>query len=365
MLIKKDHLNFAVGPVMMSDEISKIGAEPIPYFRTKDFSELMLENERLIKKFVSAPDNSRAVFLTGSGTAAMDAAVNNVFSREDKLLVINGGSFGHRFCEICEAYAIPYEAIELENGKALTADHLAPFANKGFTGLLVNMDETSTGVLYDVKMIGDFCKENNMVYVVDAISAFLADDIKMNEIGADVVLTGSQKALALAPGVSLMVLSERAVERVMSNKPMCYYLDLKSALVNMERGQTPFTPAVGILIQLNARLNQIDAITLDGERANIKAVADDFRERIKKYPFRIVSESLSNAVTPLSPLNPEVSAYKIFETLKEEYDIIVCPNGGDLAHKVFRVGHMGSLSVKDNDKLFDALDDLVKRGIIK
>jgi len=365
MIIKKDHLNFAVGPVMMSDEIMKLGADPVPYFRTKDFSALMLENEQLMKKFVSAKEDSRVVFLTGSGTAAMDAAVNNLFSREDKLLVINGGSFGHRFCEICDAYAIEDEEIKLDNGKALTYEHLSPYAGKGFTGLLVNMDETSTGVLYDVKMIGDFCKENNMVYVVDAISAFLTDEINMTEIGADVVLTGSQKALALAPGVAIMVLSQRAVTRVMSNKPFCYYLDLKSALVNMERGQTPFTPAVGILIQLNARLNQIDSITLNGERENIKAVADDFRERIKKYPFRIVSESLSNAVTPLSPLNPEVSAYKIFETLKEEYDIIVCPNGGDLAHKVFRVGHMGSLTVKDNDRLFAALDDLVKRGIIK
>jgi len=365
MLIKKDHLNFAVGPVMMSDEISKIGSEPVPYFRTKDFSELMLENEKLLKKFVSAPEKSRAVFLTGSGTAAMDAAVNNLFNREDKLLVINGGSFGHRFCEICEAYSIPFEDIKLENGKALKPEHLAAFAGKGFTGLLINMDETSTGVLYDVKMVGDFCKANNMVFVVDAISAFLTDEIKMDEIGADVVLTGSQKALALAPGVSMMVLSERAVDRVMNNKPFCYYLDLKSALVNMERGQTPFTPAVGILIQLNARLNQIDSITLEGERANIKAVADDFRNRIKNYPFTIVSESLSNAVTPLSPINPEVSAYKIFEILKEEYDIIVCPNGGDLAHKVFRVGHMGSLTIKDNDRLFNALDDLVKRGIIK
>lgn len=365
MLIKKDHLNFAVGPVMMSDEISKIGSEPVPYFRTKDFSELMLENEKLLKKFVSAPEKSRAVFLTGSGTAAMDAAVNNIFNREDKLLVINGGSFGHRFCEICEAYSIPFEDIKLENGKALKPEHLAAFAGKGFTGLLINMDETSTGVLYDVKMVGDFCKANNMVFVVDAISAFLTDEIKMDEIGADVVLTGSQKALALAPGVSMMVLSERAVDRVMNNKPFCYYLDLKSALVNMERGQTPFTPAVGILIQLNARLNQIDSITLEGERANIKAVADDFRNRIKNYPFTIVSESLSNAVTPLSPINPEVSAYKIFEILKEEYDIIVCPNGGDLAHKVFRVGHMGSLTIKDNDRLFNALDDLVKRGIIK
>ena len=365
MQIKNDHLNFAVGPVMMSEEIMKMGSDPVPYFRTKDFSELMLESEQLMKKFVFAPKNSRVVFLTGSGTAAMDAAVNNLFGTEDKVLIVNGGSFGHRFCEICDAYKIPYTDIKLEGGKTLTAEHLLPFANKGYTGLLVNMDETSTGVLYDVGMIGEFCKQNNMLYVVDAISAFLTDDINMTDIGADIVLTGSQKALALAPGVAIMVLSARAVERVMNNRPMCYYLDLKSALVNMERGQTPFTPAVGILIQLNARLNGIDRISLETERANIKAVADDFRKRIKDYPFKIVSESLSNAVTPLSPLNPEVSAYKIFETLKEEYNIIVCPNGGELTHKVFRVGHMGNRTIKDNDKLFAAFDDLIKRNIIK
>ena len=364
MKIKKDHLNFTVGPVMMNNEIMEMGVEPIPYFRTSDFSRLMLENEQLFKKFIAAPDDAKVIFLTGSGTAAMDAAVCNIFNENDKLLIINGGSFGKRFCEICDVYEIPYEDIKLENGKTLTKEQLTVYENKGFTGLLVNMNETSTGVLYDVEMIGEFCKQNNLIFIVDAISAFLADEIDMRKIGADAILTASQKALALAPGVSIIALSNRAVDRINNNKTKCYYLDLKSSLENMERGQTPFTPAVGILIQLNARLNHINSIGLESETKQIKDICDDFRKRIKNYPFSIFSNSLSNAVTPLTPISPDVSAYKIFEVLKEEYDIIVCPNGGELENKVFRVGHIGNLTIEDNDKLFAALDDLIKRKII-
>lgn len=365
MNIKTDHLNFAVGPVMMREEICQMGKEMVPYFRTPDFSQLMLENERLLKELMGAPENARGVFLTGSGTAAMDAAVNNLFTGDDRLIIVSGGSFGHRFCEIAEAYGIPYQAIELEAGSALKREHLAPFAGQGFTGLLINMGETSTGVCYDMELVGSFCKENGLILVVDAISSFLSDELNMADIGADVVLTGSQKALAVPPGVSMMVLSSRAVERIYANKPRCYYLDLKSALKNQERGQTPFTPAVGILIQINARLRQIADDGIEAERGRILAVANDFRSRIRNYPFTIVSESLSNTVTPLSPTNPEVDAYEIFRVLKEEYNIIVCPNGGDMAHRIFRVGHIGALTVADNDKLFAALDDLVARGIIR
>ena len=136
-------------------------------------------------------------------------------------------------------------------------------------------------------------------------------------------------------------------------------------LKNGERGQTPFTPAVGILIQINARLNQIKRDGFANVQAQIRAIAKDFRSRIGKYPFHIVSDSLSYAVTPLSPNNPEVSAHQLFLTLKDEYGIIICPNGGELADKVFRVGHIGHLTVEDNDALFRAFDDLMARGILK
>ena len=207
-------LNFTVGPVMSDDVVRAIGAEQVPYFRTPEFSAVMLENEKLMKKFAKAGDDARAVFITGSGTAAMEATVMNVFDKTDKVLVVNGGSFGQRFVELCQIHEIPYEEIKLEKGKALKKEQLDMYDGKDFTGFLVNVHETSTGVHYDIEMIGEFCKKNGIFLVVDAISSFLADDFDMNKLGVQVMITGSQKALACPPGVSVIVLSDEAVKRV-------------------------------------------------------------------------------------------------------------------------------------------------------
>ena len=356
-------LNFTVGPVMSSEAICAIGAEQVPYFRTAEFSATMKENEALMTQFTKAPEGSRVVFITGSGTASMEATVMNVFTPADKVLVVNGGSFGHRFVQLCEIHDIPHTEIALEMGHKLTAEHLAPYEGQGYTGFLVNLDETSTGVLYDIHLISQFCHRNNIFLVVDSISSFLADPFNMQALGVDVMITGSQKALACPPGISIIVLAPQAVERVCSREVKSMYFNLKDALKNGERGQTPFTPAVGILRQINARLKEIEAAGgVESENQRMAALAADFREKIKNLPFTIVSQSLSNAVTPLHPHN--VSAYDIFLKLKDEYNIWVCPNGGDMADKVFRVGHLGALTPADNTTLVAALTDLHEKGFL-
>ena len=356
-------INFTVGPVQSNDLVRSIGGEQVPYFRTPEFSKIMLENEQLMKKFSGAEEKARVVFITGSGTASMEATVANTFTEQDKVLIVNGGSFGQRFVQLCEIYDIPHTEIKLDNGKALTEQHLAVYENKGYTAFMVNVHETSTGVHYDMNLISAFCRRNHLFLIVDAISSFLADEFQMQELGVDVMITGSQKALACPPGISVIVLSLKAIERVETNRPKCMYLDLKSALKNGERGQTPFTPAVGILRQIHARLKQIEVnggVEMEIEKR--RELAEDFRAKIKELPFEIVSESMSNAVTPLHPLN--ASAYDIFTILKDEYGIWICPNGGELKDKVFRVGHIGDLTKEDNDKLIEAFKDMQKRGLI-
>lgn len=356
-------LNFTVGPVMSSEKVRSIGAEQVPYFRTSEFSEVMLENERLVKKFAKADENARVVFITGSGTASMEATIMNTLTPADKALVVNGGSFGHRFVQMCKIHQIPHDEIALNAGKALTEEMLNPYDGKGYTAFIVNVHETSTGVHYDIDMISRFCKKNGLFLIVDAISSFLADDFDMKRLGADVMITGSQKALACPPGVSLIVLSPAALERVEANDPKCMYFDLKEALKDGERGQTPFTPAVGILLQINARLKEIESAGgVEAEKTKIAALAEDFRNKIHELPFEIVSESMSNAVTPLHPTT--ASAYDVFLTLKDEYGIWICPNGGELKNTVFRVGHIGALTTEDNDTLISALKDMQRRGLI-
>lgn len=348
---------------MSCDAVRAIGEEQVPYFRTAEFSETMKENEKLVKKFAKAPEGARVVFITGSGTASMEATVMNVFTPADRVLVVNGGSFGHRFVQLCEIHDIPHTEIKLDMGCALTAEHLAPYEDKGYTGFLVNLDETSTGVLYDIQLISDFCHRNGIFLVVDSISSFLADPFDMAKLGVDVMITGSQKALACPPGISLIVLAPNAVERVCSREVKSMYFNLKDALKNGERGQTPFTPAVGILRQINARLREIEqAGGVESENRRMAELAADFRSKIADMPFTIVSQSLSNAVTPLHPHN--VSAYDIFLRLKDEYGIWICPNGGDMADKVFRVGHLGAITTDDNTTLVEALKDMQRRGLL-
>lgn len=358
-------INFTVGPVQSSDAVRAIGAEQVPYFRTSEFSELMLENEKLVKKFANATDDSRAVFLTCSGSGGMESAIMNCLTKKDKALVINGGSFGERFVELLTLHEIPFTEIKMEHGKALKPEHLSLYEGKGYTAFLFQKHETSTGVHYDAKLVSNFCKRNGCFMIVDTISTFLADPFDMTDLDAGVMITGSQKALACPPGIAVMILAPSALDRIEKTKCCCQYLDLKLALKNQDRGQTPWTPAVGVLRQINVRLKEIDAA--GGASAEIERTANlaaYFRNKLKEQnlPFEIISESLSNAVTPLHPTTQ--SAHQIFLKIKDEYGMWICPNGGDMKDTVFRVGHIGFLQEKDYDLLISAFVDLRNKKFI-
>ena len=249
-------LNFTVGPVMSDPDIIEVANQSTPYFRTSEFSEVMKENEDLVLKFLNAQENSRCVFLTASGTGSMESCVMNILNDQDKVIVINGGSFGHRFVELCQLHNRNYTEVKCEFGKQLRREQLDGLEEH--TAFLINMHETSSGVLYDMEMISEFCRNNHILLIVDAISAFLSDEIDMEKMGAAAVITGSQKALAVQPGISLIALAPEALDRIDNNKEVCMYLSLKDALKNGERGQTPFTPAVTTLLQINKRLQQIN-----------------------------------------------------------------------------------------------------------
>lgn len=356
-------LNFAAGPVMMDEETCRIGGSQVPYFRTQAFSEVMKRNEGLLVSLAGAGEGSRAVFLTGSGTAGMEMAVVNSFCSTDKVLVVNGGSFGKRFGEICCIHGIPYEYIMLGPGEPLEWKHLEKYEGEGFTGMLVNMHETSTGVLYDMGLVGDFCKDNGLFLVVDAISSFMADTVEMEKWGIDVLVLSSQKALALPPGMSFLVLGRRAVGRAARMETGSLYFQMSQYLKDGIRGQTPYTPAVGILLQLAGRLEKAATAGIASETGRVHSLAVYFRERIKGLPFRMFTKSPSNAVTALSPEDGRSARYYV-DRLDKGYNIWICPNGGGLADSVFRVGHMGNVHKEDYDVLVNALYKIAKEGAV-
>ena len=244
---------------------------------------MMLENERLVKKFANATKDSKVVFMTCSGSGGMEAAIINCLTPQDKALVINGGSFGERFAELLTLHKIPFTEIRLKYGRALKPEHLAEYESKGYTTFLMQKHETSTGVHYDINLVSDFCKRNNCFLIVDTISTFLCDSFDMVAMDVGVMITGSQKALACAPGIAVMILAPSAIKRIEKVQCCCQYLDLKLALKNMERGQTPCTPAVGILRQINVCLKEIESAGgAEVEIARCAELAKYFRDKLVK-----------------------------------------------------------------------------------
>ena len=349
---------FTVGPVMMYPDTLEQSGRQLPYFRTDDFSRIMLDSERILKRLLDAGDDYKVAFLTASGTGAMEAAVSCLLTPSDKVLAINGGGFGKRFTEICEVHDIPCDQIVLRTGEALTKEHLHAFDGKGYSALLVNLDETSTGQLYDITMLSEFCRSNDMYLIVDAISAFLADEISMSKYGIDALIISSQKALALEPGTSMVVLSPRAYrDRVMSIKSPTYYLDLRHHILDQERGQTPFTPSVGTLLCLNDMLHTIDDMGIEEKIRRTRELAEYFRQQAKGIGLRIPVYPLSNAVTPILF---DGNATEVYKRLNDDYDITVTPSGGDLKPNMLRVGHIGNLERSDYDALISALKEILQ-----
>ena len=348
---------FTVGPVEMYPESLRIGGQQLPYFRTAEFSEIVLACEALMCDLAGAPAGSRMILLTSSGSGAMEAAVINTAGAEGRVLIIVGGGFGELFCRICDAHQIPYDSVRLEPGRSLTPRQIEALDLGSYKALLVNAHETTTGVLYDLQRLGDACQKSGTFFVVDAISAFLCDPIDMAGMGIDILLTSSQKALALAPGLSILVLGPRAIEIAIRQKVKSHYFALSRYLTDAARGQTPFTPAVGVILQLHQRLTSIKAVGPAELTGHSAALARRFRASIKDLPFRIFPDTPSNALTALTPTNG-VSAYDIYSELKLRFNLVVTPNGGNLRDRIFRVGHMGNLAESDLDALTDALREI-------
>ena len=349
---------FTVGPVEMYPETLAESALQLPYFRTDEFSQVMLRLERSMIRLAQAPEGSRVISLTASGTGAMEAVVANCLTGQDLVLTIDGGSFGHRFAQLCDRHGVPQKALRLEFGQTLTRQRLEDAYRPGMTALLVNLHETSVGQIYDLDMLSAFCREHSLFFVVDAISAFLTDPIHMENAGIDAMIVSSQKALALAPGLSTVVLSPRGVQTALDRGTDFMYFDFRDYLKNGERGQTPFTPAVGTILTMASRLERIEAAGLERTRQEFQTRAEYFRKRVRELPVQIPDYPLSNALTPL--YFPAGNAKTVYETLRREHQITVPPSGGDLGDYLLRVGHLGHLTLEDHDRLLEALAAVLK-----
>ncbi|MBN6709939.1 alanine--glyoxylate aminotransferase family protein [Haemophilus haemoglobinophilus] len=353
-MIYENYSVFAVGPVSMYPDTLELGAKQTPYFRNKLFSDVLLKSEALLLKMLNAPIGSRVVFLTASGTAGMEATVMNLLNQNDKAIVVNGGTFGDRFASLCKSHFVPHDELIVDDTDLNNLNSI--FSVDGHTAFLVNAHETSVGRLYNLESIGNFCRAHNLLNIVDAISMFVTDYVDMQEHSIDALILSSQKGLALPPGLSMIVLTPKAISRLKDVN--INYFDFKNYLSDGERGQTPYTPAVTIILQLLQRLEMIEK--QGGIKSTIKQaefISNYFRRAIAHLPLKFYSKYMPNAMTSLMPTDGK-NALDIVRLLEEKYHIIVCPNGGALSSVIFRVSHMGYMTKEYVDNLINALNDI-------
>ena len=344
---------FTPGPVTLPDSVRRLGGEPMVYHRTAEFSATVTRCEWLLRELCGAGAPDRALILTASGTGAMEATVLNLLQAGDTVIVVQGGDFGARLAEICECHGVGVRRLGIRPGSSCGAEDLARMPAEGARALLITHHETSTGALHDLAAASRYCREHGLLLCVDAVGSFLAAPLAMAALGVAALIFSSQKALALPPGLSFVVLSSRAIAHARRLPRRSYYFDFSRHLADLERGQTPFTPAVGLIRQLEVRLEEISAEGAAGAVARVRHLARHFRGLLDGLPYALFAATPSNAVTALRPTDGRPATAHVADLRRRGFT--VCPNGGGLAETIFRVGHLGALTVEDNLALAQAM----------
>lgn len=358
--MKKNYL-LTPGPTPLPPEICEALSRPIIHHRTPQFQAVLKEVQESLKVIFQTKND--VFILTSSGTGAMEAAVVNLLSWGDKALVIQGGKFGERWTELCEAYGVKPEIINVEWGKSLDPHILEEHLNRetGIKAVFTTLCETSTGVTFDIEAIGAIVKESQAVLVVDAISGLGAVDLQTDEWSADVVVCGSQKGLMLPPGLGFVSMSKKAWKLVEESQCPKYYFDLKEAKKALDKTDTPFTPAIGLVIALNDALKMMRAEGLENIFKRHHKLADATRAAMTALGLELFAPlAASHAVTAVK-VPQGIDGEKLVKIMRDEYGITIAGGQSEMKGKIIRIAHMGYMSEFDIILGIACLEKVLKR----
>lgn len=349
-----------VGPTEIEEDILKLGSEKMVYNRTPEFSEFIEEIHENLKYIFQTKND--VFILTCSGTGAMEAAVVNLLSEGDKVLVANNGNFGERWVEICKSYGVIVKEIIDGFGNVIDPIKIQNNITEEIKAVFITANETSSCTLSDVKTIGKIVKDTNAVFVIDAISSLIYDEFKTDDWNCDVALISSNKGLALPPGLAFITFSEKAWKFVEGSSLPKYYFNIKDYKSNMERGQTPYTPPIGILFQLHERLTKIKEEGIENIIKRHGRLSKLLRAGVNAMNLKFTSKNLSNVAIGI--FTPDgINAKDIIFIMKEEYNIQITPSPPPLDEKVIRISVLGNIKEDDVIDFLNAFEaTLIKLG---
>lgn len=322
-----------------SYKVRQIAQEQPAYFRTYAFNNLLKECQSLLLNLIDC-EGGRVAFLTASGTGAMNSVLINLISKKDKILIVNGGSFGQRWVDLCAYYKLNYNVFKVDFGKNILLPKLEQSIIKNKPNIiLMQHNETSSMQLYPIKDIGKLCKKYNIKLIVDAISSFGIEEYKMTSWNVYATVISTNKGVGTYPGLSAVILSKKA-KLIHSSD---YYFDLNKYLQDNKDVSLPFTPNIIALKQLRYQLNHFKKIGLGNIIKKINKRALLFRKLIKNLPLQNAAETPSNCGTTLYTEKTDVK--KLFEKLQKK-NIYFTPAGGEAGKKLI-IGHIGEQTKSD------------------
>jgi aspartate aminotransferase-like enzyme len=354
------HYLLSPGPTPIPNEVALAMSETMIHHRTPEFNRVFDEARHGLKKLFGTQND--VLILASSGTGAMEASVANLFSPGDKVLVINGGKFGERWLNISNAYGLNPIDLKVDWGEAVKVADVEQQlkAHPDIRGVMVQASETSTTVFHPVKEIARLT-QNGPLFLVDGVTAVGVVPLSMDEWGIDVLVTGSQKALMLPPGLGFIALSDRAWEKTKQAKLPRFYFDLNLERKNQQKGSGAFTPAVSLIFGVRASLRMLEREGLENVYARHARLCKATRAAATALGLKLLApDSPSPAATGIY-MPDGIDADQLLEYLRDKMNITLAEGQDQLKGKAIRIAHIGYMGAFDVITAIAALEMALRK----
>lgn len=348
------------GPTPIPNEVALAMAETMIHHRTPQFNKIFDEARKGLQELFGTKND--VLMLASSGTGAMEASVANLFSPGDKVLVINGGKFGERWLNISNAFGLDPIELKVEWGQAVKVGEVEKHlkANPAIQAVMIQASETSTTVLHPIKEIAKLT-QNGPLFLVDGVTAVGVVPLPLDEWGLDVLVTGSQKALMLPPGLGFIALSDRAWDKTKKAKLPRFYFDLNLERKNQQKGSGAFTPAVSLIFGVRASLQMIQREGVENVYARHDRLCRATRAAAKAMGLKLLApDNPSPAATGIY-LPVGIDADAVLEYLRDKMNVILAEGQDQLKGKAIRIAHIGYMGAFDVITAIAALEMALRK----
>lgn len=364
-MLRKTRL-FTPGPTPLLPAAQLAMASADVHHRTADFRALYRRVLADAQAFIGTRND--VILLTASGTGAMEAAVSNLTSPGDPVLVITAGKFGERWRDLAKAFGCAADVLSAAYGQTATLDAVRARLAPEIRVVYMQATESSTGVRHDVEGVARLLRGSETLLVVDAITGLGTTRFDVDGWGVDVIIGGSQKAVMIPPGLAYLAVSERAWQRMETASSPRYYFDLRKERKAAAQGESAFTPAIALIAALGAAFDYIRAAGAgdlaagrDGLIANAELAAAMTRAAAEALGLGLfASSSPAPALTAILP-PAGVDSTAVVREFREAFGAVVANGQGEMKGKLFRIAHLGYYDYLDTIAILGALEQVVAR----